>query len=237
MKVRGTRECQDCGTRWSYYETGSVECPDCGSLHSVGVEEERQLHTASPVSLDLAPIRGDVDEIPLRRLAERVVEETRPFTRSYGFVDGGELLPLDDTYLATMELRTVADAVGRRARVSDDEEYYFLTLLRGADQGERPDSDEVPKSLRDSRGLAYANAVREYRSDMREYLDEHPNPPAQNPLEVLGEHVKRHRALEGDVPSGRAELLVAAARDLGRYLADDDEGALATARDRLDRLG
>jgi DNA-directed RNA polymerase subunit RPC12/RpoP len=31
MKIRGERECTDCGTRWSYYDTASVECPQCGS--------------------------------------------------------------------------------------------------------------------------------------------------------------------------------------------------------------
>lgn len=238
MKVRGTRECRDCGTRWSYYETGSVECPECGSLRSVGVEEERRLHTATPVSFDLTRARNGLEGgESLRRAAELAVDATRGYTRQHGFVDRGELRALEDSYLAAMELRTVADAVGRARSVDDEEELYFLSLLRGADQGERPDPGEVPESLRDSRGLGCADAVREYRADLRAYLDEHPDGFARDLLELLGTHVKRVRALDGDVPPAEGERLVEAARDLGRYLREDDEGALSRAEDRLDRLG
>lgn len=238
MKVRGTRECQSCGERWSYYETGSVECPNCGSLRSVGIDDDRRLHTTSPVDLDLTPARNALEEGEgLRQVAERAVDETRPFTRQHGFVDAGELRPLDDTYLAAMELQVVADAVGRATRVSDDEEFYFLSLLRGADHGERPAVEEVPDSLRDSRGLAYANAVDAYRTDLRKYLDAEPDPLARDPLGILGEHLKRIKALQGDVPAAESERLIGVARDIGRYLMEDDEGALADARNRLDRLG
>lgn len=238
MKVRGTRECQSCGERWSYYETGSVECPSCGSLRSVGVDEERRLHTASDVDLDLTPVRTALDEGTTRRgVAERAVETIRPFTRSHGFVDAGALLPLDDTYLAAMELRVVADAVGRATRVNDAEEAYFLALLGGADAGERPPPADVPDSLRDSRGLAYADAVDAYLSDLRTYLDERPDDPLGGPLGRLGEHCKRMQALQGDVAPREAERLVEVARCLYRHLADDDEAALAEARERLDRLG
>lgn len=242
MKVRGTRECKACGDRWSYYESGSVTCPSCGSLRSVGVDEERRLHTASAASLDLTSARDALDDDAaggegLRRAAKRAVEETRAFVRGYGFIDGGRLQLLDDTYLAAVELRAVADAVGRAARLDDDEELYFLTLLRGADAGERPAVEEVPDSVRDSRGLAYANAVETYLRDLRANLDEHPDPLVGESASVLREHVRRVQALDGDVPPGDAEQLVRAARGLGDYLRADDEGALAEARDRIDRLG
>jgi len=236
MKVRGTRECQSCGTRWSYYETGSVACPDCGSMRSVGVDDERKLHTASAATLDLSPVRNAVDDVSLRELAERAVEATRGFTRSYGFVEGGRLRSLDDTFLAAMELRTVADALGRSMDVGDDEELYLLSLLRGADDGERPAPEEVPESQRDSRGLAYANAVEAYRSDVRAYLDEHPDPDASEHLGRLDGHIRRIRAIQGDVPVDESESLVKTAREIGRYVAEGDETALATAASRLDGL-
>jgi uncharacterized Zn finger protein (UPF0148 family) len=236
MKVRGTRECQSCGTRWSYYETGSVECPGCGSMRSVGVDDERTLHTASPATLDLSSVRNAVDEQPLREVAERAVEETREFTRGYGFVDGGRLQPLTDTYLAATELLAVADAVARTARLSDDEEFYFLSLLRGADLDDRPAVERVPESMRASRGLAYANAVEAYRSDVRAYLDEHPDDAAGATLGRLRTHVKRALALDGDVPLAESETLVRAARDVGRAIIEDDETALVEAGSRLDGL-
>ncbi|MXR22522.1 endonuclease Q family protein, partial [Halobacterium bonnevillei] len=53
MDVRGERECKSCGTRWSYFETGSVACPECGSVRSVGVGERSQ-HTDGNATLDLS---------------------------------------------------------------------------------------------------------------------------------------------------------------------------------------
>ena len=58
MKVRGRRECEACGARWSYFDTGEVTCPDCGSLHSVGLDDERALHTASTATLWRLPQSG-----------------------------------------------------------------------------------------------------------------------------------------------------------------------------------
>lgn len=235
MRIRGRRECKACGSQWSYYETGEITCPDCGSAHSVGVDEERALHTATGDELDLAPIRNDLDESPTRRLAERAAELAGEYARGYGFIDAGTLRPFDETYLATMELRHVAGELARRMETTEEEELYFTRLLR-ADEGDRPAPADVPESLRSLRGLAYANAVRAYRSDVRAYLEENPDPAVGGVLERLSDHVKRVRALDGDVPPREAETLVAAARDVGRYLVDGDESALAGAESRLDGL-
>ncbi|NHN59449.1 MULTISPECIES: TFIIB-type zinc ribbon-containing protein [Halorussus] len=245
MKVRGQRECSDCGARWSYYRTGSVECPECGSLRSVGVDDDRRLHTDSPAELDLTEAREAVDARPLREVADLADEMARGYVRKRGFVRGGDLLGLDEAYLAAQELRHAADVVGRGLDLSDDEEWYFLALLRGADADpetdpdadRRPAPDEVPTSMHPIRGLAYAEAVEEYRSDAADWADENEVDAAgRDALESLGDRVRRVQALDGDVNAETSELLVAAAREVGRYLREGDADALASARDRFDRL-
>jgi len=236
MKIRGHRECKECGTRWTYYETGSVDCPSCGSLRSVGVDEERQLHTATTATLDLTDVRAEIDDQPLRRVAKQTVETVRQFTRRYGFIDGGQLRPLDESYLTAMELRMVADALGRARTVSDAEEAYFLELLRAVEDGDRPPRETVPDSVSDSRGLAAATAVEAYREDVRTYLDEHPDEIASELLGRLRGRVKRVLALDGAVPLRETETVVEAARAIGSYVADGDETALARAESRLDSL-
>ena len=237
MKVRGDRECKNCGTRWSYYDTGSVECPACGSVRSVGVDSERRLHTDAPVELDLTEARRAAETDSLREAADLAGEAAREYVRKRGFVRGGDLLALDDTYLAAQELRHAADAVGRAMDLDDEDEWYFLALLRGADSGDSPSTAEVPDAMHPIRGLAYGDAVREYRREMADWADEEGvGSEGQSALETLGSHVKRVRALEGDVDPDTADLLVAAARDVSRFLCADDADALASARERFDRL-
>jgi hypothetical protein len=236
MRIRGERECTDCGTRWSYYETGTPNCPNCGSLHSVGVGERTQ-HTASTATLDLSAARNRLGDGDVRAAAERAAEDCRAFTRQHGFIDAGDLAPLDDIYVGALELRSVADELGRAMRTGDAEEAYFLALLDGVDDGGRPAPTEVPESLRMARGLAAPKAVREYRSDVSAYLDDHPDEDVRAAFGTLGEHVKRVEALDGDVSPATADRLVRVARELGTYLRVGDENALVTARDCLSRLG
>lgn len=258
MRVRGNRECQDCGARWSYYDTGSVACPDCGSVHSVGVDE-RALHTDGDAALDLTEARRAADERSLPEAAERAASACRAYVRKRGFVSGGDLLALDDTYLAARELTGVGETLRRALSWDDETELYFLSLLRGAADGDRPAAADVPADLRGPRGLAAADAVEAYRRDLAAWLDEHPDPAARETLSELSVHERRIRALDGAVPPGEADRLVAAARDVGRYLGADggdveggadtdapaggsdvptgDEAALARAKDRLARLG
>jgi hypothetical protein len=198
--------------------------------------DDRTRHTAAPVTLDLTPVRSAIDDEPLHELATRAAEACSEYVRQQGFIDAGELRPLDDTYVAATELQHVARLLDRALRADSDEEYYLLHLLRGADQGERPPQDDVPESLRTARGLAYARAVKHYQGDLRTYLTDHTDPAVTDLLSTLGEHRKRIDALDGDVPVSDAEALLGAAQALGRYLVEDDETALAEARSRLDRL-
>lgn len=235
MKIRGERRCKDCGTTWTYYETGSVACPDCGSLHSVGVDE-RKRQTDRPVELDLTAARNAAAEKPVSEVATIARDEARTYVRARGFVSGGDLRPLTETYVAALELTSVAAALERRRDVAEDdaEAFYFYSLLRGADVGERPPASEVPTSLRHARGLAAAAAVQTYRREVAGSLDE--DDLARGTLETLGEHGKRIEALDGEVPPEMADELVAAAREVGTYLRDGNADALASARERLARL-
>lgn len=236
MKIRGNRRCRDCGHEWSYYETGSVSCPACDSLRSVGVDE-RKRHTDSPVQLDLSEARQAVDEGSLRdrSLVNDLKSTLRAYRRGRGFVSGGELADLDDTFLAAGELLHAVDVYARDRTPTDDERIYVLELLRGADRGKRPDPDAVPPSMAAARGLAYAETLSAYRRDLGTWLDDNPHPEARSVTESLGARVKRVEALQGDVPVRESESLVRAARDIASYLRDGDETALATARDRIER--
>jgi uncharacterized Zn finger protein (UPF0148 family) len=234
MKIRGDRECKGCGTRWSYYDTGSVACPECGSLRSVGVDDRTE-HTDSPVELDLTPLRNRIDEVATAELAGDVAEACRAYTRKRGFIDTGRLEALDETYVAAVELGAVAGALARRARPSDAAELYLLDLLAGADAGERPGYEAVPDELGATFGLAMADAVDSYQRDVRTYLADNPDEHARRLSGRIRDHRKRVEALDGDVTPADANRLMHAARDLGRYI-DGDENAAVTADNWLSGL-
>ena len=256
MEVRGERECTECGTRWSYFETGSVACPDCGSLRSVGTGDRRR-HTDAPAELDLTGVLVRLDDTPLADLVEEVKAACRTYLRKRGFIRGGDLAPLDDAYLAAAELKHAADVYGRIAGpgggradatirddrgpegatpgVTDDEEWYVTSLLRAADTGERPAAGDVPPRMHEARGLAAAEAVLAYRQDVATYLDDHPDAEARRTSGAVRDRAKRVEALEGDIEPAEADALVGAAVELGRYLVSDDLDALASARERLRR--
>jgi hypothetical protein len=235
MHVRGHRECRDCEHRWSYYETGAIDCPNCGSLRSVGVDD-RTRHTDTPTALDLSPHRRAVDAGDLADAAEALKRDLRGYRNKRGFIRGGELLELDETYLAATELLYVVDVLGRADDRTDDEELYLLSLLRGADVGDRPAVEAVPTSMRAARGLAVAEAVDDYRRETLSWLDDNPNGAARQTLGTVAELVKRTRALGGDVPLETSEALLAATQDVSRSLRADDVTALSTAKERLSRL-
>jgi uncharacterized Zn finger protein (UPF0148 family) len=228
MEIRGERECRDCSTRWSYFETGSVSCPACGSVRSVGVGG-RSEHTDTPATLDLESAREAAAADRFREAAREAGEAAADYARARGFVHAGDLTNLDDAYVAAQELRHAGVELARRADATDEERRYFLALLQGAPDGERPD---VPASLRMARGLGAAASVRAYVRDVSRWLGDDAPPGARDLVESLTEHRKRLAALDGDVPPSEAATLVEAARDLGEYVRGE-EAALARARERL----
>lgn len=236
MQIRGKRECDKCGNQWSYYDTGSVTCPSCGSVRSVGLDESPRLHTDGPTSLDLTPARRLVQDEPVKAVATAAEDVARKYRLERGFLHGGELRPLDDVYVATVELRHAAAGIRRSLGLVDDTRQYFLDLLADADKGKRPSADHVPRDLRWARGLAAATVVEDYRRDLTDWLDQHPSPEIRSVYDELGQLGSRMAALDGDVPAAEADHLISATQALGTYLITSDEGALARASDRLTDL-
>ncbi|WP_144796252.1 DUF7117 family protein [Halorubrum depositum] len=227
MKVRGERECRECGVRWSYYETGSVECPDCGSLRSVGVDD-RTAHTDAPASLDLTPHRtrfGDASGTLPTEGVDELKSDLREYVRKRGFVRGGELLPLDTTYLAARELLEAVDCYDRLRDPADADREYLLGLLAGADDGDRPATENVPERLREARGMAAARAVDEYRSDLLAFLDELDSGTDDEPDSGTD-----------DEPDSGAETGTEADAPTVRVAGGDPQSRIAPARELLGRL-
>ena len=242
MNIRGERRCKDCGTTWSYADTGSVECPNCGSRLSVGVDD-RALQTDKPTEYDLTAARNATDDQRLQAVATIAKDESRAYVRARGFISDGDLRPLSETYVAAQELAYAAATIERSHSVSenDPEGFYLYSLLRGADAGERPPANEVPESMHHARGLAAAAAIRDYRTDAVDWLDERTDHEGERgdvrrALETLGDHGKRVEALDGEVAPETADELVVTAREIGTALRKADSESLASARERLARL-
>lgn len=232
MDIRGDRKCTACGARWSYYETGEIACPECGSLKSVGVDE-RTPHTAGTAELDLTGVMADIETASTRELADRASDEAADYIRTVGFIDAGSLRPLSETYVGACELRRVGTTLGRLLDISTDEELYFLSLLRGVADGERPPPSEVPETLRPERGLAATAAVDAYLTDLRRLYEDR-EAPVDGVLSWVTTQRKRIEALDGDVEPVEADRLARTVQDLGTYLRTDDESALARAMDSTD---
>jgi uncharacterized Zn finger protein (UPF0148 family) len=222
MKVRGERECQSCGTRWSYYETGSVACPNCGDLRSVGVDA-RTAHTDAPAALDLSAHRDRFADAPgtvPRSGTDELRSALREYCRKRGFIRGGRLAPLDDTYLAARELLEAVDCFERLRDPTDADREYLLGLLAGADEGERPPAGEVSTALREARGTAAVRAAEAYRSDVLDFLDE--LEAGAEPSETDGPDVGETEETD-DTPAVFVE-------------GENPEARVAPARDVLERL-
>jgi hypothetical protein len=197
----------------------------------VGLDEPTE-HTATDTTLDVTAVQANVGEKPLRNLAKQAADLAREYTAKAGFIDAGELQPLDDTVLVAAELRRVGATLGHVMQIADEEELYFLELLRSANGGDRPDSEAVPETLAPERGLAVTASVDAYLTDFRRAFPDRER-SVTNVLSSVRTHRKRIEALDGDVDPAEAEQLVRTVRDLSDYVREDDETALSRALERL----
>lgn len=232
MRIRGDRTCRDCGARWSYYETGSVTCPECGSIRSTG-DGDRTQHTDRSATLDLRAPRSTAAAEDLETALDEAADVCLEYIRRRGFVDAGSLRDLDESYVHAQELRHAATLAASRLELADVERAYLLELLGGA-VGDRPSVESVPESFRAARGLAVATAVRDYRDELRRWLDAtDERPEARSLLESLAEHEKRVRALDGEVDPEETARLLAGARAVGTYCRSGAGSDLKAARETL----
>jgi uncharacterized Zn finger protein (UPF0148 family) len=237
MEIRGQRECQACGDRWSYYELGSVTCPACGSIRSVGVDE-RTRHTDASVTLDLSTARSAAAEDALREAAETAEEACAAYLRARGFIDAGRLRPLDEVYIAAQELRRAAGIYRRALDPSEEDRAYLLALIQDAPEGERPPPERVPERMRPARGLGATGAVDAYLRELTTWRTEMETPPGvETPLGRLRTHRKRIDAIDGDVDPADADRLLRATVALGRYVVDGEPADREAALAALDALG
>jgi uncharacterized Zn finger protein (UPF0148 family) len=236
MEIRGQRECRACEERWSYYETGSVTCPSCGSVRSVGVDD-RTRHTDGSVQLDLSTAQAAAanDEMAAATKAARTA--CGKYLRIRGFVDAGRLRPLDEVFVAAAELRRAASVYDRRLTPDDDDRSYFMALLQGAAEGDRPESSAVPTTMWSARGLGMSSAVEAYMRDLSTWrLDQEDQPGLDTMMGRLRDHVRRIQALDGEVDPQHTDRLLRATQAIGRYAVDGVVDDRETARAALDGL-
>lgn len=227
MEVRGIRECQSCGARFSYYETGSPACPECGSVYTVGVGD-RELHTDRPADLDFEKALAALDSGADRDAGQAAAAVARTYVNRRGFVNGGDLRPLDDAYVAAHEVKHVAALLDRATprgvggETVDRE--YVSSLLTAASEGDRPPAAAVPESMHGPRGLGVADAIRDYHDELKTWLDrEGSDRPVSSLLERLDSHVRRLEALDGGVDPAESERLLVAARRLGAVCSKETD--------------
>ncbi|MFB6109525.1 MAG: TFIIB-type zinc ribbon-containing protein [Halodesulfurarchaeum sp.] len=239
MEVRGSRECKSCGERFSYYETGSPACPACGSVYTVGVGD-RELHTDRPAELDVEDALRALESGADRDAGEAAASVARTYLTRRGFINGGDLRPLTDAYVAAHEIKHAAALLDRATPRGVDGESvdreYVRSLLVAASEGTRPPADAVPDSMRGPRGLGVAGAVGDYHDELKTWLEhEDRDRSITRLLERLESHVRRFEALEGTVDPAESERLLEAARTIGASLRGEssDPEAVEDAFDSL----
>ena len=192
MEIRGERECLDCGETWSYFDTREPACPECGSLRSRAVEDADEDTGGAVETGDLLTRFGGEFEEALEEAEERC----REYTSRAGFVEGGELLPPEPTYVMACEVKHIAaEFVGAR-EPTDEERAYVVALVEGVEKGEPPSPDERPTSLDAAHNRAVAETVEEYAKEISSYLRSVGKTDGR--VEEARDLAKRTQATDGD---------------------------------------
>lgn len=214
MPIRGRRKCRACGVEWVYADRGDFRCPDCGSQRSVAVDDTATRHTDGGATFDLDEARAATDSESITAVLAIAERTATTYLARRGFIVDGTLQPLDDVFLAALEIRFAGALL--RAPLDPDTEEYALELLTGADSGVRPDIAMVSASARPGRGLAAAAAFDRYRREMVRVT----GPDAATLRGVLGRlrtHARRIEALDGDVDPAFSEALIEATQAVGDW--------------------
>ncbi|MFB6284080.1 MAG: hypothetical protein ABEK59_09145 [Halobacteria archaeon] len=164
MELRGERECLECGSTWSYFDSRQVCCPECGSIRSQSVSSPRMDSTSDVDIVDSEVLTGigeNFDET-LSELEERC----RRYTSQTGFVEKGDLKPPTPRYVMACEIKhaaTTRDAEG----LDEKSRRYVVDLVHGIRDGEPP--DKTPSGLQETHNLAIAETVRDYSTEVERY--------------------------------------------------------------------
>jgi hypothetical protein len=229
MQFTGHRRCKQCASEWSYFETGSVSCPECGAIKSTGIGGPEP-HTAQHTSLELAPYWEVTDE-EVRIESDKIRRAVTEFLSEYGFIKGGDFLPLHDEVLAAGELRHAAYRYNTLGDPSEEVEHYLLGLLRAVMGESRPTSP--PDVLKQARGRGTADILEQFLRDMRQWTQARAATELMPIRESFRTHLHRIQALEGDVDPVVLSRLIQSARAVQQYIAREDQQSLSKARDHL----
>ncbi|MDY7082388.1 MAG: hypothetical protein SXQ77_08310 [Halobacteria archaeon] len=189
MEIRGERECLDCGSTWSYFDTKSVE--------SVGGEEMDSDSVLGELRMDdVIPRLGTEFEDAL----EDAEENCRSYVSRQGFIKGGELQPPSPRFVMACEIIEIADALLRpmRREITEDERLYVVDMIHGLKEGEPPAPDERPESLDTYHNLAVARTVEDYAREVSRYVRNSSEKELPGEIEEARTKAKRTKATEGE---------------------------------------
>ena len=164
MEIRGERECLECGSTWSYFESREVCCPECGSIKSQSMSSPRMDNTTDIDLVDSEVLGGLSDD--LDSALSTLEERCREYTGKTGFVERGDLKPPSPRYVMACEVKQIA-AIYDANQLTGDDRRYFVDLVHGLRDGEPP--EKPSGELEYIHNTAIAETVRDYATEVERY--------------------------------------------------------------------